>query len=204
MTLLQKLEKALEYKGLKKDYAAFLSVKEEKDIEGVVNSLHGLIPKQNEPKKINLDDLLKTDPEASKEFDRRVSKAIDTYKSKKENQDPTKEKGKDDLDENNPILKMFKAMEEKIDQLASDKEMDGMKSRANKAFEDSKLPETWISRIDLKSEVSYEGQVAELKKEYDEIIQSAVNSSASQTGIPAGGNSEDSYFSDEDLNSILG
>lgn len=46
---------------------------------------------------------------------------------------------------------------------------------AKKLFDNAKLPEKWLKRIDVNSEISVEDQIKELQEEYKEIRQGAVS-----------------------------
>lgn len=102
---------------------------------------------------------------------------------KPEDNEENEEDGEDDL-EGVPasMLKLFKAQQKQISELTNSVTTltgnittSGKQASAKVLFDNAKLPEKWLKRIDVDSETSVEDQIKELTEEYAEIRQSAVS-----------------------------
>lgn len=95
------------------------------------------------------------------------------------------------------VLALVKSLASEIASLKSGREVESKKSMANELFSKSeilkKMPESvkasWMSRIDLDSEVTYDNQILNFEKEYTDLVQGAANSNnyagAAGQGVPA-------------------
>lgn len=140
------------------------------------DQLQGLVDKLK-PKQIGFDEFLK-DPTQQGEFDRRVSKALETAKKKKE--DPKPDDPKIEVDGEQPkwvktLLEQNKTLSEKMENLEKGSVVKSKKDQAIKFLKGTELPEnlqeSWLSRIDTDSETPIEDQVKALDEEYKGLVQ---------------------------------
>lgn len=104
-------------------------------------------------------------------------------KKAKDGDDEEEEEDEEDLSDLPPVYKkLLKAQQKQIETLTDGITTltktvteSGKTSSARKLFDDSKLPEKWLKRIDVNSETSIEDQIKDLQEEYKEIRQSAVS-----------------------------
>lgn len=103
-------------------------------------------------------------------------------KKAKDGDDEEEEEDEEDLSDLPPAYKkLLKAQQKQIETLTDGITTltktvteSGKTSSARKLFDESKLPEKWLKRIDVNSETSIEDQIKDLQEEYKEIRQSAV------------------------------
>lgn len=104
-------------------------------------------------------------------------------KKKKDDDDEDDEEDADDFEGLSPaMVKMLKAQQKQISELTksvttltTNISTSGKQASAKALFDDAKLPEKWIKRLDVNSETSIEDQIKELQDEYAEIKQSSIN-----------------------------
>lgn len=104
-------------------------------------------------------------------------------KKAKDGDDEEEEEDEEDLSDLPPVYKkLLKAQQKQIETLTDGITTltktvteSGKTSSARKLFDESKLPEKWLKRIDVNSETSIEDQIKDLQEEYKEIRQSAVS-----------------------------
>lgn len=204
--LKKKLEAALEAKGLSKELVKFISITQESEIEGVVEQLSKL-HKTEEPK--DLDDFLKDNADAKSEFDRRVTKAIDTYKKKQgkksDDDDDDDKPGKKKKTDDDDTPSWAKKLMSEVESLKSEKAKDSKTSTAKQLWDKSELPDTiktkWFGRIDVDSETSIEDQIKGLESEYTELKQGLLNKESGGGGLP--NPFEDGEVSDAEIEAIV-
>ena len=179
--LRKKLELALSAKGLTKELANFISIEEESDIEGVVAKLEKL-HKTEKPK--TLDDFLKDNPEAKSDFDRRMTKGIETYKKN------TKKEQKPDEEDDDVVPEWAKKYIAKVEAVEAKTLVDAKLSEAKKLWKDSEIPtefkdEKWFNRmIDVDSETSIEEQIKLALEETTKFRQEIVSKEIGDQGLP--------------------
>lgn len=104
-------------------------------------------------------------------------------KKTKEEDEEGEDEEEEDLSDLPPVYKkLLKAQQKQIETLTDGITTltktvteSGKTSSARKLFDESKLPEKWLKRIDVNSETSIEDQIKDLQEEYKEIRQSAVS-----------------------------
>lgn len=196
--LRKKLELALSAKGLTKELANFISIEEESDIEGVVAKLEKL-HKTEKPK--TLDDFLKDNPEAKSDFDRRMTKGIETYKKN------TKKEQKPDEEDDDVVPEWAKTIIAKVEAVESKTLVDSKLSEAKKLWKDSDIPtefkdEKWFNRmIDVDSETSIDEQIKSALEETTKFRQDIVSKEIGDKGLPNPIGDEE--VSDDDILDII-
>ena len=196
MDIKEKLKSELRNAGLNEGLADIIAVNDESHIKGAVESLQKL----NKPS--SLDDVLK-DPIFQSEFDKRISKAIET--SKKKNvvlpvlpvPDPEKDE----------VTKLILGLQKSVSDLQGQVSGNQQASAAKDLIGKSKLPDTfktsWLSRIDTNSEASISEQISGLESEYDVLAQSIADNT-DIGGAPPSGSATSAAMSREELKKALG
>jgi hypothetical protein len=227
MTLLEKLKAALKLKGLSEGLADLINITSEDQIEGILTQLSSTqnsdeldfskVLSSNEfnayVQKNGFDSLLKNSKTLQSEHDKKVSSGIKTFKEKYfKDMDPEGAeghedgKGKEGMQNQNDAPEWAKALISKVENLEKEKASTGKLSQAKDLFTKSvtlqKLPEklqnSWLNRINLESETSFEDQIKALEEEVTEFKIVTVNSK----GLPIGGGSADKP-SDSEVNDIV-
>lgn len=146
-----------------------LSGIQEDKLQGLLNSL--------EPKELSFDDFLK-DPKQQGEFDRRVTKAIETVKSKSEKKDDTQTEIKPNGDQPEwvkAILENNRVMAEKLENLEKGHITKSKTDQAKELMAKSNLPddlkESWLTRVNINSDTPFDKQIEGLETEYESLIQ---------------------------------
>ncbi|WP_438423252.1 hypothetical protein [Aquimarina macrocephali] len=108
------------------------------------------------------------------------------------------------------LLDSNKVLTEKVTDLEKGKVIENKLQQATKVFENSKvlkaikkeeIKETWMKRIDLESETSFEDQVKGLEEEYNDLVQTH-NDSKDFAGTPPNGFSSDEA-TDQEIDDIV-
>lgn len=187
--LREKLIKALKNAGIDEGLADAMSDQSEEAVEKFIN---GLKPKEPSIEEIlgseafekyiadgGFDKLLTVSKKAQSEFDRKTTKALNTFK---QNLLGRKTEEDDDSDddfsagsqgaENSGLKKLIAQLSEKIDRLESRQTAESKREQAMGLLKKSKLPqsvhEKWLSRIDLSGDMSE--QISNLETEYKELV----------------------------------
>lgn len=212
--LKQKLKDALKLAGLSEGLADFISITEESQIEGVITSLKSTQnPDDVKPDfskilaspefaefatKNGFDSVIKLSKALQSAHDKKVTDGIKTFQEKYfkkingENADDMNSDGTPKTPKTGDEMPAWaKTLMEKVDEIEKSKTTESKTEQAKAILKDSKLiPEklqnSWISRIDLESDKSFEDQVKELETEYTETYTAAVGG-ASGKGLPVGG-----------------
>jgi len=195
MDIKEKLKSELRNAGLNEGLADIIAVNDESHIKGAVESLQKL----NKPS--SLDDVLK-DPIFQSEFDKRISKAIET--SKKKNVVPPVP---DPDPEKDDVTKLILGLQKSVSDLQGQVSGNQQASAAKDLIGKSKLPDTfktsWLSRIDTNSEASISEQISGLESEYDVLAQSIADNT-DIGGAPPSGSATSAAMSREELKKALG
>ncbi len=180
--LREKLEQALEKKGLPKVLANFITITDESEIEGIINHL-GELQKPQE-----FDDYLKDNAEAKSEFDRRVTKAIETYKK---NNPGASSKENEQNKKGDETPEWAKAITDRLEKMEATQSHGIKVSNAKKLWQKSNIPDSiknsdsWFQKlIDIDSETSIEDQIIKAEADTIALKQDIINSSVSSSGIP--------------------
>ncbi len=178
--LREKLRAELIKKGLPEELSNYIAISNESEIEGVLNDLVKL---QNPPIK-NFEDFLKENPEAKREYDRKVSRAIETYKKKSTK--PLQE------EDNGAAPEWAKTLFEQFKELKTGFETSSKKSIASDLWSKADLPasiknnDEWFNKlIDLNSEVTIEDQLKQAIELITPLKQEVINASVSGDGFPS-------------------
>tara|TARA_R110002167_G_scaffold75775_1_gene211464 strand:+ start:429 stop:1127 length:699 start_codon:yes stop_codon:yes gene_type:complete len=208
------LKAALKKAGLSEELAKFITITEESQIEGVINSLK---PTQNpddvtpdftkilgSPEfaeyvtKNGFDNVVKVSKSLQSEHDKKVTAGIKTFQEKYfkqingENDDTMNPDGTPKTPKTGDEMPAWaKTLMEKVDNFEKSKTTESKLEQAKASLKASKvisekLQERWISRINLESDKSFEDQVKELETEFTETYTSFVGG-ASGKGLPTGG-----------------
>lgn len=119
------------------------------------------------------------------EFDRRITKAVNTNtENLKSKYEMTEKKGKEgeskkdnDEAEDDPVLKTLKALQDKIDNLEKEKEQDKKKSKKAKALEilaQNNIPDAYLSKFDLEKEGDLEEQFKTVKETFEKDTETLI------------------------------
>lgn len=215
MTLLEKLEKALEAKGLNKELAKFIKIENESEIEGIVSGIES-----TQKQEVDFSEILKSEDfekyvdehgfdkvlELSKKLqsgnDKKVTQALQT-RLKKMLEGKTGGPEEDD-EEEDKMPAWAKTLVEKVDRFEKSQTTKSKREKALEALTKSKVPKRlhkkWIDRFDLEDE-DIEKQVKGLEQEYEEIQKEFIGETVGR-GLPAGGK-VDGKVSDEEVESVL-
>lgn len=192
--LIKALKLALSKKGLSEELYEFINVKEEGEIDGALAKMLGLLPKPPTP--ANVLEMLET-PDFKKEVDRRITKAIDTYKLKN---NPNPQPDPNNPDPNDPkldpnvkaLMDVVNGLKTELETMKTGKTEEDKKAEAAKLLAASTvLPEKfkakWVERVNVKSEVALADQIKALEEEYTDFEQDLANS-GQYTPKPGSGN----------------
>ncbi|CAL2077660.1 conserved protein of unknown function [Tenacibaculum sp. 190524A02b] len=188
--LKKKLLAGLLAKGLPKELLAFITVTEESQVEGVLDKLEKLHKtKDEEPK--SLDDFLKENPNAKSEFDRRVTKALNTQKRKKSKSKKSEEIDDPEEDEEDETILLLKELQKEVIELKSSNSKNSKLSEAEKAWQDSELPKEikeddyfFKTFINVESETSIEDQIKTAIEKTTGFKQSIIDTNVGSKGFP--------------------
>ncbi len=214
--LKQKLKDALKLAGLSEGLADFISITEESQIEGVINSLK---PTQNPEEvtpdfnkilgseefanyitKTGFEKVIELSKPLKSGHDKKVTEGIKNNQEKyfkqinPENKEEMNPEGTPKTPKSNDEMPAWaKTLMEKVDGFEKSKTTESKTEQAKKAITSSKIiPDNlkvkWLKRIDLESETSFEDQVKELEAEHTETYTKVVGG-ASGSGLPVGGQS---------------
>lgn len=228
--LKQKLKDALKLAGLSEGLADFISITEESQIEGVVNSLKStqnpddVTPDFNKIlgsqeftdfiSKNGFDKVTALSKALQSAHDKKVTDGIKTFQEtyfKKINGENNDDMNPDGTPKkpisNDEIPAWAKALTEKIEGLEKSKTAASKLEQAKASLKASKiisekLQERWVSRIDLESEKSFEDQVKELETEFTETYTGIVGSTSGK-GLPLGGQ-QTGEVSEKEVEEIFG
>lgn len=191
--LKSKLVNALEKAGMNEGLASAFEGADEETVEAFI----GKLKPQKQPTitpeefvgskafedyldKHGFDDLLAKSKKAQSAFDKKTSKALNTFKKNllggDASDDDDKKGGGVDLnsDSNDPVIAMLAELKAQLAELKKEKETESKLGSAKQALEKSKLPkavqEKWITRIDVNAETSIEDQVKSLEEEYESLV----------------------------------
>lgn len=195
MKILAIIKAALKKAGIPEKYAAkvqaLFNIESEENLENYVSLFkENILPdlEANEQgKQSDIDAAIaayekKNGLKDGKPIEKPAPKGKKTKKAK-DGDDEEEEEDEEDLSDLPPVYKkLLKAQQKQIETLTDGITTltktvteSGKTSSARKLFDDSKLPEKWLKRIDVNSETSIEDQIKDLQEEYKEIRQSAVS-----------------------------
>lgn len=195
MKILAVIKAALKKAGIPEKYAAkvqaLFNIESEENLENYVSLFkENILPdlEANEQgKQSDIDAAIaayekKNGLKDGKPIEKPAPKGKKTKKAK-DGDDEEEEEDEEDLSDLPPVYKkLLKAQQKQIETLTDGITTltktvteSGKTSSARKLFDDSKLPEKWLKRIDVNSETSIEDQIKDLQEEYKEIRQSAVS-----------------------------
>lgn len=188
MIIIDAIKKGLKAAGVNEKYAAkvqklFKIEKEEEDIATYVALFKdNILPDLEDTTAIE-----KAKKDAVAEYEKannlKGGKPIETKpKGKKGKKEEEEDEEEEDFEGLSPaMVKMLKAQQKQIADLATSVttltgsiSTSAKQASAKVLFDNAKLPEKWLKRIDVNSEISIEEQIKELTEEYAEIRQSAV------------------------------
>jgi hypothetical protein len=182
----------LKEKGLPESLAELFQVSKPEDIDGVITTLNGLIPQQKPIS--NFDELIASNKDFQAEFDRRITKAIETRKEKiklevieslkgtKQEQAP---KTTENMTELTALQEQIKQLTQIVSNVVGQTEKQNKLSEAKEKFSKSKLPAHWINRVDVTNkEKNIDDQIKELQLDFDEIRQSTINEAVKNGEVP--------------------
>lgn len=227
MTLIEKLKEALKKAGLSEELAGIISVTEEGQIDSIVQQLTGVKPTKETTvdvseflasqavseyiQKNGFDSLLKLNKTVQSEHDKKVAQGITTFKNKLLGGEKTPEQiaaedtakaGGTSGDNDEKMPAWAKALVTKIEGLEKEKQTESKLDKARKAMESANLPkaikESWISRINLESETSYEDQIKGLESEYKTIHTTIVGNGTYEFSEDGGGQPNNGKMSEAD------
>lgn len=187
----EKLKKALRDAGLNEGLADVLNINSEDQIATVVAQLKGgdsgstmtaeeMLASEsvtNYLKEKGFDAVLKLNKTLQSEHDKKVHQGVQTFK-KKVLGDPDPDPNPNPNPNPNPaptdgVPDWFKPFAGALNELVKGKVVESKLDLAKKAMASSSLPEnlktSWLSRINLESETSFEEQVKALTEEYKSI-----------------------------------
>lgn len=195
MKILAVIKAALKKAGIPEKYAAkvqaLFNIESEENLENYVSLFkENILPdlEANEQgKQSDIDAAIaayekKNGLKDGKPIEKPAPKGKKSKKTKEEDEEGEDEE-EEDLSDLPPVYKkLLKAQQKQIETLTDGITTltktvteSGKTSSARKLFDDSKLPEKWLKRIDVNSETSIEDQIKDLQEEYKEIRQSAVS-----------------------------
>lgn len=195
MKILAVIKAALKKAGIPEKYAAkvqaLFNIESEENLENYVSLFkENILPdlEANEQgKQSDIDAAIaayekKNGLKDGKPIEKPAPKGKKSKKTKEEDEEE-EEEDEEDLNDLPPAYKkLLKAQQKQIETLTDGITTltktvteSGKTSSARKLFDDSKLPEKWLKRIDVNSETSIEDQIKDLQEEYKEIRQSAVS-----------------------------
>ncbi len=217
--LKEKLKKALKDAGLSEGLADVINITSEDQIEGVIQSLQhqtmdfSTILQSKEfatyVQTVGFDKVLEQSKTLQSEHDKKVTKGVETFKSKflktltpnngQGGNEPNPNQGGDD------VPAWAKQLMETVTNLSQEKARAMKLEQAQAVISKSKLPEKfqkkWLNRIDLESETSFEDQIKGLEEEYTDLQKDFVGANAKR-GLPNGG-SNDTEVTDEQAEAIV-
>jgi len=223
-----KLKEALKKAGLSEGIADFITITEESQIEGIVNTLKSTQTNDVTPDfnkilgsqefgefitKTGFEKVIELSIPLKSGHDKKVTEGIKKNQEKYfkqingENTDEMNEDGTPKTKTGDEMPAWAKKLEEKIDGFEKSKTKESKLEQATTVLKASKIiPEKlqtkWGSRISLESETSFEDQVKELETEYQELHTSIVGSSSGK-GLPVGGKQSDE-MTDAEVEEIFG
>lgn len=195
MKILAVIKAALKKAGIPEKYAAkvqlLFNIESEENLENYVSLFkENILPdlEANEQgKQSDIDAAIaayekKNGLKDGKPIEKPAPKGKKSKKTKEEDEEGEDEE-EEDLSDLPPVYKkLLKAQQKQIETLTDGITTltktvteSGKTSSARKLFDESKLPEKWLKRIDVNSETSIEDQIKDLQEEYKEIRQSAVS-----------------------------
>ncbi|MBS9774588.1 MAG: hypothetical protein KGV59_05460 [Tenacibaculum sp.] len=218
--LKEKLKEALKKAGLNEGLADVINITSEDQIEGVVNSLQPQNPTldfsavlQSKEfatyvQQVGFDKVLEQSKTLQSEHDKKVTKGVETFKSKflktltpddgQGGNEPKPNQGDD-------VPAWAKQLMDTVSNLSQEKARATKLEQAQAVISKSKLPEKfqkkWINRIDLESETPFEEQIKGLEEEYTDLQKDFVGANA-RRGLPSGGIS-DTTVTDEQAEAIV-
>lgn len=195
MKILAIIKAALKKAGIPEKYAAkvqaLFNIESEENLENYVSLFkENILPdlEANEQgKQSDIDAAIaayekKNGLKDGKPIEKPAPKGKKAKKTKEEDEEGEDEEEEDLSDLPPAYKKLLKAQQKQIETLTDGITTltktvteSGKTSSARKLFDDSKLPEKWLKRIDVNSETSIEDQIKDLQEEYKEIRQSAVS-----------------------------
>lgn len=174
--LKEKLEKALETQGLDKGLLAFVNIKTEDEIQGVVDNLNKL-----KTPKLSVEEILKL-PEVAQYADKRVGDAKKKWEEGK--QEPPKPQTPPNGITAESIAAIVaeaqKPLLEKLNGFEANKVRDGKLAQAKAALKDSKIPESlqvqYLEQYNPDSETKLEEWVKSSELKHETYVQTLIDS----------------------------
>lgn len=191
MTIIDAIKKGLKAAGVNEKYALkvqkLFNIEKEDNLETYIQLFKdNILPDLEDTTAIE-----KAKKDAVAEYEKannlKGGKPIETNpkgkKGKKKGEEGEEENEEEDFEGLSPaMVKMFKAQQKQISDLATSVttltgniSTSAKQASAKALFDNAKLPEKWLKRIDVNSETSVEDQIKELQEEYAEIRQSSIN-----------------------------
>lgn len=191
MTIIDAIKKGLKAAGVNEKYAPkvqkLFNIEKEDNLETYIQLFKdNILPDLEDTTAIE-----KAKKDAVAEYEKannlKGGKPIETNpkgkKGKKKEEEGEEEDEEEDFTGLSPaMVKMLKAQQKQITDLATSVttltgniSTSAKQASAKALFDNTKLPEKWLKRLDVNSETSIEDQIKELQEEYAEIRQSSIN-----------------------------
>lgn len=179
--LIDALKKALLEGGLDEGSDSYKKVIGSKEFEGLKKQLEKESP-------TSFDEFLKL-PDFKSEFDRQISKAVQSRESNLREKYDFKEKdGKDPNDGNKETeaMKQIRELTERLDKSEQKNLLNSRRATAEKLLKEKGIPSAFLKHFDLNGEADIDSQIEDVEKVFNDTRQEIINGSVKGTKLPAG------------------